>query len=60
MTPSGTGSVTPGVLAEDDLQRRLDVNDLDAGVVVGEQINPSSSGLTQDVGGIESEGTTRP
>jgi hypothetical protein len=51
--------VTPGILAQDDIQQRLDVNDLDAGIVVGELINPSGPGLTQDTGRIQGEGSAQ-
>jgi hypothetical protein len=54
--PFSHRALTPGVLAEDDLQRRLDVNDLNAGVILGEQVNPSSSSLSPEVGGIDGEG----
>jgi hypothetical protein len=53
-------TVAPGVLTEDHSQRWLDVNDLDASVVVGEQINPSSPGLPQNIRGIDGKRPTRP
>ena len=57
MTPSGTGLDLRAFWAEDHRQRRLDVDDLDAGVVVGEQVDPSPPGLPQHVRGVEGRTT---
>jgi hypothetical protein len=50
---------SPCVLVPDDTQRRLNVDDLDAGVIVSEQVDPTSPGLPQEIGGIEGKGSPR-
>src|SRR5271157_3141099 len=53
--PLRYGSHSSSVLLQDDTHRRLDVNDLDAGIVVGKQVDPPSPGLPQEIGAIEGE-----
>jgi hypothetical protein len=50
---------SPCVLVQHDTHRRLDVNDLNAGVVVSEQVDPPSPCLPQEIVGIEGKGSPR-
>ena len=58
--PLGDGTLSPLVLGEDDRRRRLNVHDLDPGLVVGEEVDPALPGEPEQVRGVEGERTTRP
>ena len=49
----GDGVGSAFVLLEDLVERRFEVDQFDAGVVVGEEVDPALAGLLKEVGGIE-------
>src|SRR5262249_37183256 len=58
--PLRYGDGSPRVLGEDQRHGRLDVDDADPGVIVGEHVNPPPPRLPHNVRGVEAERTPRP